>query len=388
VREAGPRILCVDDEQRVLDGLCLALRRRFDVTTATSGDEGLKKIKDPGKFAVVVSDMRMPGMDGAKFLSAVRAVAPDTVRLLLTGDTDIRSAITAVTEGQIFRFLTKPCAPDLLTTSLEGAVRQHQLMIAERELLEQTLHGSIKALTDVLSIANPVAFGRATRLKQLAARIAQQLSAPERWAVEVAAMLSQIGYIVLPTATVERVFAGKPLSAPEKQMVEKVPGIAQQIVANIPRLEPVHEILDNYQRPWNGAGLAPGDTIRGERIPLGARILKVALDYDVLEDSGKSVDDVLRTLEGRPGLYDPSVLNALIKAPLSALDGATRSVRLAELRSGMIVAEDVKTATGTLLVARGNEVTQSTLQRLFNFASSVGIREPMLVLAGGPEPLD
>jgi DNA-binding NtrC family response regulator len=105
------KILCVDDEPRVLEGLALHLGRIFEMVTATSGREGLEVLAGQGPFTVVLSDMRMPGMDGAAFLSKVRQAAPDTTRMLLTGDTDLQAAIAAVNEGQIFRFLTKPCAP-------------------------------------------------------------------------------------------------------------------------------------------------------------------------------------------------------------------------------------------------------------------------------------
>jgi DNA-binding NtrC family response regulator len=120
--------------------------RMSESTTATSGKAGLERLSSDGPFAVVVSDMRMPEMNGAAFLAQVRERAPDTVRVLLTGQADLDSAIAAVNEGQIFRFLTKPCAPEMLISSLRAAEEQHRLITAERVLLEQTLHGAVKAL--------------------------------------------------------------------------------------------------------------------------------------------------------------------------------------------------------------------------------------------------
>lgn len=381
VAEARPAILCVDDEPRVLEGLSLTLRRHFTVNTANSGAEALHLLAQ-NPVVVIVSDMRMPGMDGAKFLAAARGIVPDATRILLTGETDIHAAINAVNEGQIFRFLMKPCPPDQLIKSIEAAVVQNRLVTGERELLEKTLHGSIRALTDVLSVANPVAFGRAMRVKRMASRIAASLNVPNRWAIEVAAMMAQIGYVVLPPGTVDRVLAGKPLSPGERQMVEKVPGIARQIVSNIPRLEAVHEILEHHGKAFNGVGLVPSDTVRGERIPIGARILKVASDYDQLEDAGRSLSEILRAFANN-GAYDPKIVSALEDLPAAVGEGASLSLRLVELRPGMVVAQDIKTTTGTLLVARGNEITESSLQRLFNFASSTGIREPISVMGSG-----
>jgi DNA-binding NtrC family response regulator len=139
MRAATPSILCVDDEPRVLDGLRLTLRRGFEVLTATSGAEGLAMLKRMAGAAAVISDMRMPGMDGAAFLTQVKDQWPDSTRLLLTGETGRDAAIAAVNEGQIFRFLTKPCAPENLVAAVEAAVRQHELVTAERLLLQQTV---------------------------------------------------------------------------------------------------------------------------------------------------------------------------------------------------------------------------------------------------------
>ena len=149
------------------------LRREFDVHTAIGPQEGLALIEaTPEGFAVVISDMRMPQMNGAAFLAIVRQKWPDTVRMLLTGHSEIEAAITAVNEGQIFRFLNKPCPSDKLIEAVDAAVEQNRLIHAERVLLEQTLHGSIKALTDILSIQNPMAFGRAMRAKAHVSQLA------------------------------------------------------------------------------------------------------------------------------------------------------------------------------------------------------------------------
>ncbi|HEY1101065.1 MAG TPA: response regulator, partial [Myxococcota bacterium] len=179
-----PKVLCVDDEPQVLEGLALHLRRGYTVVTATSGAAGLEALRQDPEIAVVLSDMRMPGMDGATFLAAVKQQAPESVRLLLTGQTDIESAAAAINNGQIFRFLTKPCPPTSLLAAFEAAFEQHRLITAERVLLEQTLHGSIKTLTDVLSLTNPISFGRANRVKKTVTALAEVLGIADRWQLE------------------------------------------------------------------------------------------------------------------------------------------------------------------------------------------------------------
>ena len=206
-----PRILCVDDEPMVLEGLRDSLRRTFDVRVASSAADGLALLKANRRdYAVVISDMRMPVMSGAVFLREARRVAPLAVRMLLTGYADRDAAVTAINEGQIFRFLTKPCDRDDLTRACAAALWQHRVLAAERDLLEQTLHGSVKALTDVLALASPAAFGQGARLKTAVHALAEETGWDDAWEVEVAAMLAQVGAVTLPEETAEKLYAGIP----------------------------------------------------------------------------------------------------------------------------------------------------------------------------------
>ena len=134
-----PRVLCVDDDPLLLAGLVAGLHGRFDVTTAESGPEALLLLAGKGPFTVIVSDFRMPAMDGAQFLERAREVAPDAVRILLTGQATLEDMIDVVNQGQIFRFLAKPCPTELLVKTLEDAVDQARLVTGDRELLERKL---------------------------------------------------------------------------------------------------------------------------------------------------------------------------------------------------------------------------------------------------------
>ena len=134
-----PRILCVDDEPNVLAGLVRMLRREFEVVTAGDGAAGLEVLARQGPFIVVVSDFMMPGMTGVQFLARAKQLAPDTVRILLTGQASLEGAIASVNEGNIFRFLSKPCSREHLVKALEDAIEQARLVTADRELLERKL---------------------------------------------------------------------------------------------------------------------------------------------------------------------------------------------------------------------------------------------------------
>jgi response regulator RpfG family c-di-GMP phosphodiesterase len=374
-----PKVLCVDDEPMVLDGLLLHLRRKFDVVVATSGLDGLAAIDKGDPFAVVVSDMRMPGMDGAEFLSRARKAAPDTVRVLLTGHADFDMALAAVNQGQIFRFLTKPCPADVMLQTVESAAEQNRLVHAERVLLSQTLAGSVKALTEVLSLANPIAFGRADRLRRTVGKMCDALGLKDRWYLDVAAQLSQVGCISLPPGLAEKLFYGQPLAPAEQAMADKVPELADQLLGNIPRLEPVREILGAVRRRYDGAD-DPYSVVKGEGIPLGARMLRIAVDLDELEASGLSAAQALAAMQERVGVYDPALLERLASDVGEDGQAEVRELPVAALKPGMVLVSDVWSKAGVLLVARGYTVSEGLLQRLRNLAP--GVKEPVRVTVG------
>ena len=380
------RILMVDDEVRLLDAMRRNLRASFDITTATSAGEAIEILKRRNSYAVLVSDLRMPVMDGITLFLWAREAAPYTTRVLLTGQADLNNAIAAVNEGAIFRFLSKPCAPELLLKTLQAAVEQNRLVTAERVLLEQTLRGSVKALIDILALVSPAAFGRATRARTGVTELMDCCSVSERWPVEVAAMLSQIGCVVLPPQALDKIYHGEALREDEQAMVKRIPTLVEELLANIPRLEPVRDILRYQQKNYDGSGL-PADGVRGEDIPWGARALRIVLDLDVLEARGIRRDIGFNTLRGRVGQYDPAILESLARVRDAAEEGMKALVRelpVRDLRTGMLLADDVKTKKGLLLVARGQEVTPSLMERIRNFSAEVGVEEPIRVIILNP----
>ena len=373
-----PRVVCVDDEPHVSAGLALHLRRRYDVEIATSGQAGLDLLDRLPEAAVVISDMRMPHMNGAEFLAKSLAAHPNTTRILLTGYSEVDAAIQAVNHGQVFRFLVKPCPPPELLRTVDAAAELHRLTRVERELLEKTLHGAIKMLSEVLAVSNPVAFGRGARIKQLVTGLADKLGETQRWQAEVAAMLSQLATITLPNETAEKLYYGTPLSPDEQRMVERAPDISEQLLAHIPRLEVVRAILAARSEPYRGQ---PGAELSAEEktIRRGAELLKAASDFDTLEAQGVLNVKALETLKGRAEQYSPDVLAALQELCGSQRsEDCIRDVSLAALKPGMVFATDVKMTTGTLFVARGYEVTESFLERIRNFRPG-SVKEPFRV---------
>jgi response regulator RpfG family c-di-GMP phosphodiesterase len=373
-REDLPRILCVDDEPRVVDSLAVQLRRDYQVLTAHGGQSALRMLKEQDAApTVIVSDMRMPGMDGAALLKQVRHLYPEITRILLTGEAGRDAAVAAVNEGQIFRFLTKPCSTEVLRAAIDAGIMQHRLVSAERVLLQETLVGCIKALVDILAITNPVAFGRATRVKRLAVELADAMDIKGFWQLEAAAMLSQIGYISLPVELVEKVYYGKRLDPDERTLVEAAPQVAQKLLGRIPRLEPVLEILGAIQRTENP--LPEG------LIKQGAGILSVVIEYDAFIVQGHTSDGAIQKLRAKQSRYDLKIVNFLESLTGGSVGAQeTCEIAVGNIKPGMVFIDDLYTHIGTLLVPKGFEVTEAFMERAQNFGPGI-LQEKVRVIA-------
>ncbi len=271
-----PKLLCVDDEPNVLEGLQNALGWDFLVETAVGGVAGLQKLDEANAagepFNVVISDMRMPGMDGAAFLTAVAAQYPDITRMLLTGFSDIESAMRAVNEGRIFRMLLKPCPADMLTQAVNEGVRQNELIRAERELLDHTLRGAVEALTDVLALSSPFIFSRSKNIRNLVKHLGDATGETNLWELEMAAMFALVGLIAVPDETTKKFLLGAELSAGERAIAEGYPEVGFKLLEHVPRLNRVADLVRYHHKPAS----VPSDVDLGP----GLTLLSAAVMYD------------------------------------------------------------------------------------------------------------
>jgi len=300
------KILFVDDDVKVVSALQRSLYRSYEIEITGGPEDALAAIAESTGFAVVVSDLRMPGMSGTDFLARVKELAPETVRILLTGCTDIDAAIAAVNEGNIFRLLMKPCPQNVLTTALDDALGQYRLQTSERELLQDTLTGAVGVLVEVLGAAHPAAFGRASRIRRYVRQLGLKLDPDNLWQLEAAAMLSQIGYISIPPEILKKQQDNQPLSPEEQRYFLSHPAVGRRLIAMIPRMEPVARMIGFQRYKYlDPAELPPGE----HAVALGGQILRTALDFDQLILSGSEPQAALAELSAR-GDYDPAVLAA------------------------------------------------------------------------------
>lgn len=311
----------------------------------------------------------MPEMNGAELLETARRIVPDTVRVMLTGRADQLTAIDAVNRGEIFRFLNKPVKLEALRGVLELAARQYQLVTAERELLENTLRGSIKVLSEMLSIAKPEAFGRMDRLRKKSREIADQLEDISDWELDTAASLSLLGCVALPPELLSKVLEGAPLNAAEQREYQAHPALAAELLRNIPRMDGVADIVLYQHKSFDGTGF-PADLRSGHALPVGARILNVVLAYDDLSNQGWSDRKIYDNLRRQSQLYDPRVLKALEQCLEEADSRECQRLPLADIREGMTIEEDIRTSSGMLLVCKGHIIKRATEERLRKLAKA------------------
>jgi len=358
------KILCVDDEESILKGFQLNLRKDFELHLASNGVEGLEVFDREQGFALVLSDMRMPQMDGATMLSEIKKRDPEVVTVLLTGHTDFESAMSAVNEGSIFRMLSKPCPPEMLIRVLNDGLAQHDLIKSKRILLDQTLRGAVDALAQSLSTAKPLFFGRAQRVRRIANELAEMIKLEDAWRVDIASIFSQLAYISLPESVSEDVYYKKDLTSSVKEMVRKFPDDTQKLIEKIPGLEEVGEILEKLAIQHRF------ETEDGSGIRKAASILRVALDFDYYEEQGHDRSLIVQTLKSRKEEYDPEITECLSQLLVVAEQKyRLEEILIRKLEIGMRLAQELRLSDGLLVASSGTDVDRQLLRVIRNYSS-------------------
>ncbi|HLH26655.1 MAG TPA: HD domain-containing phosphohydrolase [Chloroflexota bacterium] len=360
------RVLWVDDNPRVMESVAQALQRHFAITTTTSGETALQLLETDGPFAVLVGDLCLPGIFNTTLFVRAREIAPDTVRVMLTGQADVHAARAAVNEAEVFRLLPKPCAPEALFLALQAAAGRYRARLAEYARLEQLLEGSLRALAELQAFTHPELHARATRAREHLRFLTAGRPPRERWETETAALLSQLGYVTLPPALLAKLQEGHALREDEQAAVDSAPLAAAQRLAAIPGTEALRHVIAYQAKLYDGRGV-PRDNVRGKGIPWGARALKIALNFDDLVASGLTSVAAIDAMQSRErrGHYDPEILAAFAETAFSPeQNDAVQEIPLAKLEPGMVVVTDVRTRSGALLIPAGQQVTAQHAARL------------------------
>ncbi len=364
-------ILLVDDDNLCLEGYRRTLRKEFDIAIANHAQEALDLHEKQGPFGVVVADMHMPGMNGVELLKRFKEISPKTVRMMLTGYANQETALQAVNSGEIFRFMVKPCPADQMRAFLLAGLEQYRLLVAERDLLTKTLHGSLKVMTDILSITSPESFGRAIRLRFLTHRLCELVGEKQLWLIDIASMLSQLGCVTVPRETLHRVHAEEEVHPSEMKMYHRHPEVAVKLISSIPRLDGIARIIAYQEKHFDGSG-APTDSIAGKDIPLGSRALKLASDWDCLAMRKIPQEEVESILRQRNGWYDPDLLEVIPELIDREDRYVLREMPIQHLTDMMVMADDIHSFQEMLLCCRGQEITPTLRMRLLNHVDKIG----------------
>ncbi|MEL7156389.1 MAG: response regulator [Actinomycetota bacterium] len=371
-----PRVLFVDDEPDLLAAIKVNLRKQYRVTVLESAAEALEFLGPAGADTpvdAVVSDMRMPKMNGAEFLTEVRARHPHLPRLLLSGQSDLDAAIAAINEARIFRFLTKPCPNDVLIESIDEAIEQAQLRQVNAELLDQTLSGTVGMLTDVLGLVSAGAYGRTMRLSEIIAAVCAKLGREVPWDLNLATMLSQIGFVVVPDDE----------DGDTGRLEDRHAELGQMLLAKIPRLESVATMVGHQLNPVGHPPDLPMEAWADDE--LNIEILRSAVAYDTLLADGVHRDLVVKTLKESPESPPAFVIDALRTYQPDRRAMIELQLPVEDLGTGMELTADVTLTTGSKLAGAGTRLTSPVVERIKAFARTSGVNEPIHVLVPAAE---
>ncbi|MEP1385997.1 MAG: HD domain-containing phosphohydrolase [Paraglaciecola sp.] len=353
-------VLMVDDELNILNSYRRTLRNEFNFDLALSAQEALEHLSSNKKYAVIVTDMQMPEMNGLELLKKTMEVAPDTIRIMLTGNSDQETAVNAVNQGDVFRFITKPCDKETLIATIQAGVTQHNLLVAERVLLNRTLKGVINVLSEVLALVNPDAMDNGTKMMEHMKSLAKVLKVPNSWIFEPMVQLSQLGCVIFPQETIKNIDSGVAISEEEKQLFAQHPCLASDLLRRIPRMEKVAENILYQEKCFNGEGI-PMDDIKGTQIPLGARMLKVVIDFIRFEKQEQSTEKAYSLLEQQRQYYDPKILAAFKESLNIVVEVPTVIIELSKLKENMIINTNLLTTRNQLVARKGQKVTETLL---------------------------
>jgi CheY-like chemotaxis protein len=373
------RILFLDDEQPLLNGIQRRLGHDYDMTCCTAGAEALKIIEQLGPFGAIITDMRMPEMNGIQFIRQAREIAPDAVYIMLTGNQDQATAIEAMNEGQVFRFLNKPCDHDALKRSIDAALHQYQLVTAEKELLQKTFVGAISVLTEVLEIGQPAIYSQASYIEELVGLLTSAVGCSPRWEYKLAARMSPIGLSLLSEQERAYLEIGSPTDSQYLEMYRRSIGISARLIEKIPRLGTVAQIISS-QLDVNGSLQFHVNESNEEVVHIGATLLRIATFWNSLMRIGIGPNVAVQEVRS----MFPEIHQAIL-ITLEQWNGYHQAhdvvrIEVSEIREGMILADDVVATDQSKLMRQGQRLSKASVEKLRTYHESVAAIKPIGII--------
>lgn len=372
------RVLIVDDDKNVLDAYRRRLGRALHVEVCDDPVEALQLLEHDNEYAVIISDFLMPKLNGVQFLSKCKQKSPHSVRMMLTGIADFGTSVDAVNAGSVFRFLIKPCPPEVLGQALVDGIRQYRLEQAEGNLLRNTLREAILLAVDIAAVADPATFADTRRLTEAVRAVATELDPDRSAEIEIAWLLSGFGQLTVPADILARHRSGSGLSADEAALIEKCAHASVELTQNIPQLETIAAMIEG-----NATKVPKGKRLPTTASTVGSAIVCVFRGIAALKAAGVEDTDLAARLREEDAGYDPRVLKA-VDTYFGNRGGAFPApVSVEELKAGDVLVTDVRTADGRVLAGAGTQLSHLLVERIRNFAAVRGVNEPVSVLQPG-----
>lgn len=360
-----PKILFVTTDVELCKTVQSGLDQEFSITCLDNAEEGLQLLgKDP-RFVAVVSGLRLPGMNGKDFLTRVRGVHPKLVRLMISGDCDLKVATEVVNEARVAHLLTKPCSVDEIYDVLAEADLEYQQAQMESNARRETLLGCVKMLVDILELTNPLAARRSKRILRRARRICAELRALPPQMMDMAVLLSNVGCVGLPSSLLKKMETGEDMTPQEKKTFSTHPSIAAHLLGNVPSMSKLSNIIRSQNVPC------------AKQPPMASRILKVCIDMDRMQDSGATPGQALKFMQSKPEVYDERVVAAMVRHRQESDKIQCTPIPVAKLEPGMVMQEDMVTEKGAVLLNRGETLSEASHLRIQAFADLLRIKEPI-----------
>jgi response regulator RpfG family c-di-GMP phosphodiesterase len=365
----------VDDELSILAGFQRHFRKQFEIVSALNGTHALETLTKKGPFAAVMSDFNMPGMNGLTFLRRVREQSPESVRLMLSGKADAEAGLAAVNDGTLFRFLSKPCPPEVLAGAFTAALEQYRLITARRIVKEQMVESGISLMSEVQKHLQPEVVERASRIQATVQRIVLILNIAGLERFEVAAMLSHIGCIGVPAPLLKKVFTNGKSTQDEESALMRHAEIGARIIANVPGLETVAEIV---RRQFEIKSNLVCDQRFQEIDPilLGSQLLRLAGTFDSYLRNLNDVDALDKMSFGYEP-HDPVLLSALRTVVTGHVPQQRPVAFLNKLEIGMLTPDNIVNRKGYLLAAKGVIISAELFAELQRHAAAGDIDLPV-----------
>jgi response regulator RpfG family c-di-GMP phosphodiesterase len=378
--EKSVKVLIVDDmEENRIILVELVKMLKYKPITASDGLQAMHILKKVTPDMILL-DIEMPEMNGYQVLEELQK--DDKLKhipVVMVTTIDAMDSIVKCIELGAEDYLTKPIEPTILKARINQSLAKFRHLQSETELLEKTLGGSVRIFVDILSTLYPQIFSKAARVRRLAVLLGKALKQPDQWTIEVAALLSMVGCITIPSETIKRILEHGVNRPDDKKVFDEQVLEGSELVSRIPRLNKVAEIIKFQNKDFDGGGF-PIAHLAGEDIPMGSRILHVVNDYDTFLQATQNPGEALKRLHSRKTKYDTHVLSAMDRVITSESEKEVKSVSLNELLVGMTFAQDVVTQSGSKIASQWQEVSIAILGRIKSLSQKVTIKEPIKII--------